>query len=165
MRTLITALAVVAAAALGGAVAQEGEVVTIEMITEGGQFYYDPVGVQVEPGTTIRFVNASGSHNAVSYSEDNGKPQRIPPEAEGFDSPIGQDVEVTLTAEGVYDYYCLPHEALGMVGRIVVGDPAAYPARDPGELQFPAAGENLPSVDAILAQDDGELSYEEFQRN
>jgi pseudoazurin len=165
MRTLLTAFVVAAATLLGAAFAQEGEVVTIEMITEGGQFYYDPIGVQVEPGTTIRFVNASGSHNAVSYSEDNGKPQRIPSGAEGWSSPIGQDFEVTLTAEGVYDYYCQPHEALGMVGRIVVGDPAAYPARDPGELQFDAAANGLPSVDAILAQEDGVLDHGEFAQD
>ena len=29
----------------------------------------------------------------------------------------------TLIVPGVYDYYCMPHEAVGMVGRIVVGQP------------------------------------------
>jgi hypothetical protein len=38
---------------------------------------------------------------------------------------------VTLTVEGVYDYYCLPHEQAGMVGRIVVGQPSG-----PGSLPF-----------------------------
>ena len=165
MRTLLTVFAVAAATLLGAAFAQEGEVVTIEMITEGGQFYYDPVGIQVEPGTTIRFVNASGSHNTVSYSADNDRPQRIPEGAEGWASAIGQDFEVTLSAEGVYDFFCQPHEALGMVGRIVVGDPAAYPARDPGELQFDAAANGLPSVDAIVAQEDGVLDHGEFAQD
>jgi hypothetical protein len=32
---------------------------------------------------------------------------------------------------GVYDYFCAPHEAAGMVGRIVVGKPAG-----PGTLPF-----------------------------
>ena len=37
--------------------------------------------------------------------------------------------DVTLTAPGVYDYFCTPHEAAGMVGRIVVGKlpPAPQP--------------------------------------
>lgn len=39
--------------------------------------------------------------------------------------------EITLTVEGVYDYFCLPHEAGGMVGRIVVGRPGG-----PGALPF-----------------------------
>jgi hypothetical protein len=61
----------------------------------------------------------------------------------------------------VYDYYCLPHEEAGMVGRIVVGKPAG-----PGALPFDyfkgtpgtgdwkpvplAAQKAFPSVDAIL---------------
>ena len=32
---------------------------------------------------------------------------------------------VTLTEKGVYDYYCVPHEHAGMVGRIVVGATAS----------------------------------------
>jgi plastocyanin len=35
----------------------------------------------------------------------------------------GDHFEVTLTVAGVYDYFCMPHEAAGMVGRIVVGKP------------------------------------------
>ena len=38
----------------------------------------------------------------------------------------GEAFEVMLTEPGVYDYYCVPHEHAGMVGRIVVG---AAPAR------------------------------------
>jgi hypothetical protein len=48
-----------------------------------------------------------------------------------------------------------------MVGRIVVGDPEAFPARDPGELQFDAAADARPSVDAIMADEDGRLTFEE----
>ncbi len=60
----------------------------------------------------------------------------------------------------MYDYYCTPHRALGMVGRIVVGDPSAYPAK-PLDGLTPKAQDAMPSVDAILAQDDGELSWQE----
>jgi hypothetical protein len=49
----------------------------------------------------------------------------------GFLLQPGAHFEVTLTVEGVYDYYCLPHEQGGMVGRIVVGRPAG-----PGSLPF-----------------------------
>ncbi|MGZ3579256.1 MAG: plastocyanin/azurin family copper-binding protein, partial [Syntrophales bacterium] len=34
-------------------------------------------------------------------------------------------------APGVYDYYCMPHEEAGMVGRIIVGRPIG-----PGALPF-----------------------------
>ena len=36
---------------------------------------------------------------------------------------------MTFTDEGVYDYYCVPHEHAGMVGRIVVGDAEPRSAR------------------------------------
>ncbi len=59
--------------------------------------------------------------------------QRIPEGAEPWDSDYllpGDSFSVTLTVPGVYDYYCVPHEHAGMVGRIVVGNAAAadYPA-------------------------------------
>ena len=50
-------------------------------------------------------------------------------------------IVITLTAEGVYDYYCVPHELAGMVGRIVVGNPDADPW-----MQDPHAGADLPEV-------------------
>lgn len=145
----------------------DGEVIEVQMITDGSAYYFDPVGLAIEPGTTVRFINASGMHGTSSYSDDNGKPQRIPDDASGWASPIfneeGASFEVTFEQEGVYDYYCPPHEALGMVGRIVVGDPAAYPAQDAAQLNFPAAADALPTVDAILGQDDGRLTHEEQQ--
>jgi hypothetical protein len=57
---------------------------------------------------------------------------------------------------GVYDYYCVPHEHAGMVGRIVVGDaPAAdYPAiaGEAGLTGLPdIALANLPAIADIVA--------------
>ena len=37
---------------------------------------------------------------------------------------IGQSqFDYQFTVEGTYDYYCIPHQTLGMVGRIVCGNP------------------------------------------
>ena len=41
----------------------------------------------------------------------------------------GERFEATLAAEGVYDYFRVPHELAGMVGRIVVGRPIGPGAR------------------------------------
>lgn len=165
MRTLTFILAVSGALLLGSAFAQEGEVVEIRMVTEGGAFYFDPIGVRVEPGTTLRFVASTAGHNTVAYAAANGLAERIPGGAEAWASPILTDIgatfDVVLTEEGVYDFLCTPHEALGMVGRIVVGDPDAFPARDGSELRFPAAADALPSVASILADDDGLLTWQE----
>ncbi len=60
---------------------------------------------------------------------------------------------MTLETEGVYDYYCIPHEMLGMVGRIVVGEPHGGPGTTPPESLPPAARESLPSTELILEQE------------
>jgi hypothetical protein len=66
----------------------------------------------------------------------------------------GDAFETTLTVPGVYDYYCLPHEQAGMVGRIVVGRPPfdadALPAEAPPIPD--AALRNLPALDRILRE-------------
>lgn len=46
------------------------------------------------------------------------------PRRAGFLLPKGAHFDVMLTVEGIYDYYCMPHEEAGMVGRIMVGEPA-----------------------------------------
>lgn len=37
-----------------------------------------------------------------------------------------ESFSVTFTEQGVYDYYCVPHEHAGMVGRIIVGEPEVH---------------------------------------
>lgn len=54
----------------------------------------------------------------------------------------GDRFEVTFAEEGVYDYFCLPHEGPGMVGRLIVGHPR--PTR--------AARVTFPSIASIMAR-------------
>lgn len=37
---------------------------TVEMYTEGGSYYFDPIGLYVKPGDTVRWVNKTGGHSA-----------------------------------------------------------------------------------------------------
>jgi plastocyanin len=71
----------------------------------------------------------------VAHPKNDQHSLRIPEAAEPWDSGFlmktGTSFDVTFTIEGVYDYYCLPHEAAGMVGRIIVGQPSG-----PGALPF-----------------------------
>jgi plastocyanin len=102
----------------------------------GEQVWFDPVGIAVEPGATVRWILDHDVHTTAAYHPDNeGHSLRIPegarPWNSGFLLEKGARFEVTLTVQGVYDYYCMPHEAAGMVGRIVVGRPAG-----PGTLPF-----------------------------
>ncbi|MFB6077257.1 MAG: halocyanin, partial [Candidatus Nanohaloarchaea archaeon] len=41
----------------------------IGMYTEGSDYYFDPIGLFVEPGTTVTWVNKSGSHSATAYKK------------------------------------------------------------------------------------------------
>ncbi|MDH5020907.1 plastocyanin/azurin family copper-binding protein [Halobacterium rubrum] len=129
----------------------------VDMVTDNQGSYFDPVGLLVEPGTTVTFVNASGDHSATAYHPDSGdQPLRIPEDAAPFDSGVytedGATFEYTFDVEGVYDYYCTPHEAMGMVGRIVVGAPNGGPATEPPDDLPPGARDALPSVGTIVEQ-------------
>ena len=98
----------------------------------GEEVWFDPIGVWVAPGQTVRWVLHHDVHTTTAYHPTNDQHSlRIPEEAEPWDSGIltrpGQSFEVKLTVPGVYDYFCLPHEAGGMVGRIVVGEPGTGP--------------------------------------
>jgi pseudoazurin len=125
-----------------------GGTATVEMITDSGNYYYDPIGLYVEAGTTVTFENVEGAHNVVSYEG------RIPEGAEQFSTTIGETVEITFETAGTYDFYCQPHKTLGMVGRIVVGEPGG-----PAEGSMPPDGE-VPDSQTIV--DQGSVSYSDF---
>lgn len=103
---------------------------------QGAEVWFDPVGILIEPGQTIRWVLKENVHTTTAYHPRNDQHSlRIPEAATPWDSGFlvnpGQHFEVTFTVPGVYDYFCAPHEQAGMVGRIVVGRPGG-----PGALAF-----------------------------
>lgn len=142
-------------------------VVEVDMRTseDRTEVWFDPVGLLVSPGTTVRWVvEEANPHTTTAYHPSNGdRPARIPSDAEPWNSGYllesGATFEKTFSEEGVYDYFCKPHEASGMVGRIVVGTPGGPGARpfgywkeeSPGWTDVPdGAQEAFPSVDRIL---------------
>lgn len=132
----------------------------IRLITEGDEFYFDPIGLFVPPGTTITWVLESGTHSTTAYAEGNGPAgvTRIPDGATAWDSGVLTDPEATFEytfeTQGTYDYFCIPHKVLGMVGRIVV-DAAGGPA----EGSMPPDGD-VPDSQTII--DEGVVPYDEF---
>lgn len=99
------------------------------------EFYFEPVGLLIQPGDTVRFVAASPHHTATAYHKAHVKLQRVPEGVEPFSSPIlpvGESWEYTFSVPGTYDLWCGPHEMFGMAMRVVVGEPGG-PAEAPVE--------------------------------
>lgn len=139
--------------------AADAAVIEMRGTPRGERVWFIPFGLAVAVGTTVRFVNRDpgNSHSATAYHPDiMGRPLRIATAARPWDSGLllpGEAFAVTLTAPGVHDLYCIPHEMAGMVARIVVGRPGdpgwQGAATDPGDLPQ-AALDAFPPVDAIL---------------
>lgn len=125
-------------------------------VVEIRDFYFDPPGLLIRPGDEIEWVWREitvDGHSTTAYHPAYGKERRIPQTAEPWDSGIITEMELTFTRTfsmpGVYDYYCLPHEYSGMVGRIVVLGAEKPIAESANHL--PARAQTaLPSIEAIL---------------
>jgi plastocyanin len=137
----------------------DGGTATVEMTTDGKGSYFDPIGLYLEPGDSVRFVVKSGNHSASAYHPDNiyAETTRIPEDAPAWGSKVlqkGESYEHTFETPGTHDYYCIPHKTLGMVGRIVVESPGG-----PAEGSMPPDG-TVPKTEAIL--EEGSVSYGDF---
>jgi plastocyanin len=140
---------------------QGGTTHTVQMVTEGGSYYFDPVGLYVNPGDTVEWVIQSGAHSSTSYSPDNpnASTRLIPQDAQSWDSGIiegsGASFSYTFNVTGTYDYYCIPHKTLGMVGRIVCGQPGGPATNQP--IPNDVGGGTMPDSQTIVKK--GSLSY------
>ena len=107
MRAALAAVVVaVGLVACGGDDATTASATTEVVTVKTFQFGPDPL--EVEAGTTVRFVNEDRTTHTAT-----GK---------GFDVelPEGGEGEVTLDEPGTYDYRCTLHDGPGMTGQIVV---------------------------------------------
>jgi plastocyanin len=127
----------------GTAAAQGGETHTVAMTDD---LIYDPEALTIAPGDTVVWENVGEiGHSITAYEEE------IPEEAEywasgGFDNEQGArdnypdqgDVggggtyEHTFEVEGDHEYFCIPHEQVGMLGTITVTTEPQEPAGPTG---------------------------------
>lgn len=98
--------------------------------TDGGEAHFSPHVTRVKADGTVTWVLESGSHTATAYHPGNDQPQLVPDGTEAWDSGMlseaGETFEHTFETEGVYHYYCAPHETSGMIGSVIVGEPDAH---------------------------------------
>ncbi|MDS0240551.1 MULTISPECIES: halocyanin domain-containing protein [unclassified Haloferax] len=96
--------------------------VTIEVGASGngGNLAFAPAGIWIDTGTTVtwEWTGEGGGHNVVASegaSLDSGAAV----------SEAGSTYEFTFESGGITKYHCVPHEALGMLGAVAVGDDVA----------------------------------------
>lgn len=130
-----------------GARADEMVEIRMQGRDDGSHVWFDPIGVLIRPGQTVRWTNLNqgNSHTTTAYSPANfDRPLRIPKAAKSWNSDYllpNETFSMTFTEKGVYDYYCIPHEHAGMVGRIIVGGPELH-----GWMELAGANGDLPDV-------------------
>ena len=132
MRTLMGVGAVVLLGLAGTAQAAEVEV---KMLNKGseGVMVFEPALVKLAPGDTVKFVAADKGHNVESIDT------MLPDGGKAFVGKVNEEMAITFDQPGVYGYKCKPHYGMGMVGLVVVGEPAnaeqAKAATHPGKAK------------------------------
>lgn len=110
-----------------GALAQNGQTEPAVTVTMTNQLDYDPKTVTIQVGETILWKNTSLLVHTVTADPAKAiKPDenvRLPEGAETFksgDMDHGDTFRHTFTVPGKYVYFCVPHEADGMIGEVIV---------------------------------------------
>lgn len=143
-------------------VAPDHEIEAIIRPREGREipeFFFEPTGLAIEPGDTVRFSLVTPHHSVTAFHPAMGFAPRVPEGVPPFSSPVlpvNAYWLYTFEEEGVYDVHCGPHEIFGHVGRIVAGSatgPGAEPVPGPGPAEEPMDDEGE-------AESDGESEGE-----
>ncbi|WP_311172838.1 plastocyanin/azurin family copper-binding protein [Halobellus ordinarius] len=119
----------------GTAAAQDGATHTVDMTDN---LVFDPDSITIAPGDTVIWETVGTIGHSVTAYED-----EIPEEADYFasggfdvesdarsaysagdpesgDVPQGETYRHTFEVEGTYEYFCIPHESVGMLGTVEV---------------------------------------------
>ena len=111
MLARLVALSLLGMLVFAPSVGAQGEEVTVRMEDN----FFAPANITVEPGTTVTWVQSGNNpHTTTSYDGlwDSGL----------IEGGSGGTFSFTFDEPGTYDYFCMPHEDLGMVGSVTVTD-------------------------------------------
>jgi plastocyanin len=118
---LLLSVAVLVGAALGPSA--DGPAAVVGMTNT---MTYTPDTVRVEVGETVRWENSSAVMHTVTADPDEAfkdESVMLPDGASSFHSGNlnpKETFEYTFEVAGTYRYFCVPHEAVGMRGTVVV---------------------------------------------
>ena len=91
---------------------------------------FSPEAITIRPGDAVEWRNTSLiTHTVTDDPKRAQKPQNsmLPAGAAAFNSgdiPAGQIYMHTFAIPGAYHYFCVHHEADGMLGTVIVGSPS-----------------------------------------
>ena len=107
--------------------------IVVRMVGDAKGYRFQPSSITARVGDVVRFVNVSGGPHNVAFW-----PDRLPAGAvETLQKNMGQTTGPLMGAmifepkevytlslaglpAGAYNYYCVPHQAMNMTGRIAV---------------------------------------------
>jgi len=105
------------------------------LLTEGGDYVYQPAELTIRPGDRVRWVNVSGGPHNVAFYADRIPPAALAvlnaamPERLGGQDLVGKllmddgatyEISFAGAPEGTYAYLCTPHEMMGMQATLIV---------------------------------------------
>lgn len=92
------------------------------------QNFFSPDKLTIQPGDTVTFENVQDEpHEVMFISVPKGVDEMI---MSPMHEKKGDKFTYTFTVPGTYKFHCHPHEALGMDGVLIVGQPSK-----PGETK------------------------------
>jgi plastocyanin len=110
-----------------------GKTHDVNMVLDGSKYKYDPDNLTIQSGDVVRYHNKSGGPHNVSFWPDsipggasdvlnkNMPNQMAPLEGPLLTEPdVVYEVSFAGAPKGDYKFYCLPHLALGMRGKLTV---------------------------------------------
>ncbi|MFL5556989.1 MAG: plastocyanin/azurin family copper-binding protein [Gemmatimonadaceae bacterium] len=107
--------------------------IVVRMVGDEKGFRFVPASVTARVGDVVRFVNVSGGPHNVAFSADRipaGAAARLQKNMGQTNGPLSgamifepnevYTVSLAGLPAGTYNYYCVPHQAMNMTGRIRV---------------------------------------------
>jgi len=126
MTVSLAALLALSARANGQSASSPGpHMIVVKLVEKGGAvpYAFEPSIALAQRGDTVRFMETAGVMHNVHFTKQ-ARGSNLGRAATGpYLSTKGQTYDLVIDgrfAEGTYEYVCVPHEAIGMKGTLVV---------------------------------------------
>jgi plastocyanin len=109
---------------------------TVKMLQDGSTFKYEPAELNIKIGDKVTFVTVGPTPHTVTFD-----PTKIPGDSEKFRKEFAKKyssskanghkygfivenakytIDFSNVKTGEYNYFCIPHKAMNMVGKIII---------------------------------------------